>query len=535
LGKLDVYHAKRDFKITPEPPPDAARPRKQGPLTFMVHKHHARRLHYDLRLEMEGVLASWSVPKGPSYDPSQKRLAVETEDHPLAYGSFEGRIPDGEYGAGDSLIWDRGTWDTVPPGQAVAQKRKGHIQLELAGEKLRGRWHLVRTRPAGGKAQWLFFKAKDEVANAAYDVVAERPESVASGRRVTRGPVSAKTLREVHPPPVEVLLRVWPPMLATLSDASQVRPDDRLEVKYDGFRALAGLSGGRVTLQSRNGLDLAARFPSLARALADVVVGEAALDGEIVAEGPQGSGFQALQGASDRVAYVAFDLLWLEGEDLRAHPIEERRELLDSLLATAPAGIRIAEEVPGPVEAALARARRERWEGLIAKRAGSRYEGRRSRDWLKVKVIASQELAVVGYTPITTGEAAVGALLLGVREGARFVFAGKVGTGYTSTVRHDLARRLEPDRVESPPVDGAPRMRDARWVTPRLVAEVAFTEWTSDGKLRHPSFKRLREDKRPEECVREKPATPEGRAEARARKPKATRSATTAKRVRKAR
>jgi bifunctional non-homologous end joining protein LigD len=506
MSKLDVYDAKRDFHVTPEPPPDRPRPRRTGPLTFMVHKHHARRLHYDLRLEMEGVLASWSVPKGPSYDPSVKRLAVETEDHPLAYGEFEGRIPDGEYGAGDSLVWDRGTWDTVPPGQAAQQKRKGHIQAELHGEKLRGRWHLVRTRGGeGGKPGWLFFKAKDDAADPHYDVVADRPESVVSGRRVTRGPVAARTLRAPHPTPIDLLLRVWPPMLATLATEEEVHPDDRLEVKYDGFRALAGLSGGKVSLQSRNGLDLGPRFRPVVAALGELVVGEAVLDGEVVAAGKGGSAFEALHGDGARVTYAVFDLLWLDGEDLRERPIEERRELLESLLAGAPPALQVSEEVQGPIAKAMARARRERWEGVIAKRRGSRYEGRRSRAWLKVKVGAGQELAIVGYTPIKRGERAIGALLLAVREGRRFVYAGKVGTGYTDASRRELYRRLEPDHVETPPVEGAPRMRDARWVKPRLVAQVAFTEWTSDGKLRHPSFKGLRDDKRPEESVREQP------------------------------
>ncbi|MFL5273469.1 MAG: non-homologous end-joining DNA ligase [Anaeromyxobacteraceae bacterium] len=522
MGKLDVYDAKRDFKITPEPPPDDVRPRKAGPLTFMVHKHHASRLHYDLRLEMEGVLASWSVPKGPSYDPSQKRLAVQTEDHPLPYGKFEGRIPDGEYGAGDSLIWEQGTWDTVPPGEAAKQKEKGHIVAELRGEKLRGRWHLVRTRPAGGKQEWLFFKAKDEAADPSYDVVAARPESVVSGRRVTRGPVTAKTLRAVHPPPLDLLVRVWPPMLATLSDAAGVRPGDRLEVKYDGFRALSAVSGGKATVQSRNGLDLGGRFPAIQRVLPKLVVGEAVLDGELVAPGGEGSAFQALHEAGDRVVYVVFDLLWLEGEDLRARPIEERRELLESLLATAPPELRVAEEVEGPIDAALARARRERWEGVIAKRPGSAYEGRRSRDWLKVKVLGGQEFAIVGYTPITNGARAVGALLIAVREGDRYVFAGKVGTGYSNALRAELLRLLEPDVAAAPTAAGAPRMRDARWVTPRLVAEVAFTEWTADGKLRHPSFKRLRDDKKPEDCVRER--VPEKRAAPKRAPRKAARS-----------
>ena len=505
MGKLDVYGAKRDFQVTPEPPPDRPRPRRAGPLAFMIHKHHARRLHYDLRLEMEGALASWSVPKGPSYDPGVKRLAVETEDHPLAYGEFEGRIPDGEYGAGDSLVWDRGTWDTVPPGQAVQQKKKGHIRAALHGEKLRGEWHLVRTRSAGGKPQWLFFKAKDEAADPRYDVITARPESVVSGRRVTRGPVAAKTLRAAHPTPIDLLLRVWPPMLATLATEEEVRPEDLLEVKYDGFRALAGVSGGKMSLQSRNGLDLGPRFPAVTAALRELVVGEAVLDGEVVAAGKGGSAFEALHADGSRVSYAIFDLLWLDGEDLRERAIEERRELLDSLLAGAPPNLQVAEEVQGPVGKAMARARREGWEGIVAKQRGSHYEGRRSRAWLKVKVAAGQELAVVGYTPIKRGDRAIGALLLAVREGRRFVYAGKVGTGYTDALRRELYRRLEPDRVETPPVEGAPRMRDARWVTPRLVAEVAFTEWTSDGKLRHPSFKGLRDDKRPEECVREQP------------------------------
>ncbi len=504
MAKLDVYRSKRDFARTPEPPAGAARRRKNAPLTFMIHKHHARSLHYDLRLEVEGVLASWAVPKGPSYDPAEKRLAVETEDHPFAYGSFEGRIPDGQYGAGDSIIWERGTWDTVPPGQAVAQRKKGHLQLALEGEKLRGVWHLVRTRSARGKQQWLLFKAKDETARTGYDVTVERPESVASGRKATRGPVAAKALRETHSTPIDLLLRVWPPQLATLSTEEEVRPGDRLEVKYDGFRALAGLAGGAVSLQSRNGLDLAPRFPSIAAALREIVVGEAVLDGEIVADrGGEAAGFQALQ-RGGTVAYYVFDLLWHEGDDLRPRPLEERVELLESLLAPAPAGVHLAEEVSGSIAAAMERARSSGWEGVIAKRAGSPYRGGRARDWLKVKVSGGQELAVVGYTPLENGVRGVGALLVAVREGQVFRFAGKVGTGFTDAMRKELLRKLEPDVVDGPQVEGAPRLRDARWVTPELVAQLAFMEWTADGKLRHPSFKGLRNDKRPEECVREK-------------------------------
>jgi bifunctional non-homologous end joining protein LigD len=515
--KLETYERKRHFEVTPEPPPGAPRPRRAGAPTFMVHKHHARRLHYDVRLEIEGVLASWAVPKGPSYDPAVRRLAVETEDHPLAYGAFEGRIPDGEYGAGDSIIWDRGTYDTDPPGQAAAMKAKGHLVVVFQGEKLRGRWHLVRTGPPGapGKAGWLLFKAKDGREDPDYDVVGERPESVVSGRRATRGPVAAKTIRAAHPDPVALLLKAWPPMLATLAEADEVREGDLLEVKYDGFRALAGLSGRRVSLQSRNGLDLAPRFPSLPPALERIVVGEAVLDGEVVGEDAAGArGFQALQGAPASVRYHVFDLPWLDGEDLRARPIEERQELLASLLSPAPPGVELAEALQGPVAKALARARREGWEGIVAKRAGSPYRGGRGRDWLKVKLGRRQELAIVGWTPLKNGARGVGALLLGVREGKGYRFAGKVGTGFADALRERLERELAPDRVERPPVADAPRLRDARWVRPRLVAEVSFTEWTADGKLRHPSFQGLRDDKRPEECVREEPRrrSPRGRA-----------------------
>ncbi len=505
MAKLEVYRAKRDFSVTPEPAPDRPRKRDSAKLSFVVHKHHARRLHYDVRLEIEGALASWAVPKGPSYDPSEKRLAVETEDHPLAYGGFEGRIPDGEYGAGDSILWDRGTWDTDPPGQAVAQRKKGHVVAHLQGEKLRGRWHLVRTRPTGGKPAWLMMKAKDETADPAYDVVAERPESVVSGRSATRGPVSAKTLKAAHPDPIELMLRVWPPMLATLSTEEQVGPQHRLEVKYDGFRALAALSGGQLALQSRNGLDLSSRFPAVPKALREVVVGEVVLDGEIVVEERGSSSFQALQGDAAGLRYRVFDLLWHEGEDVRGEELERRRELLESLLASAPDLVQLAEEVEGPIRKAMERARAAGWEGVVAKQRGSSYQGRRSRDWLKVKVGAGQELAVVGFTPLSTGGAGIGALLLAVREADGFRFAGKVGTGYTDELRQRLERELSPDRVPKPAVTPAPRVRDAVWVRPRLVAEVSFTEWTSDGKLRHPSFKGLRPDKKPEDCVKEAP------------------------------
>lgn len=507
-AKLEPYRRKRDFRVTPEPPPKAVPARSPGqPLTFMVHKHDATRLHYDLRLELGGALASWAVPKGPSHDPRERRLAVRTEDHPLEYGAFEGRIPDGEYGAGDALIWDRGTWDTVPPGEGERMRAKGHLLFELHGEKLHGRWHLVRTRTVGGKEQWLLFKGKDEFATPGDNVVARRPESVASGRRVTRGPVRARVKRASHPPPMDLLLRVWPPMLATLAKADDARGKGWVhEVKYDGFRALAALSGGALSLQSRNGLDLSARFPAIAKALGSLDLPEAVLDGEIVALDRGGvARFEELQGDAALQRFAAFDVLWLDGEDVRGRPLEDRRELLESALANAPPLLVLAERLAPDVDDALAEARARGLEGVLSKRLGSPYRGARGRDWLKLKLQRTQEVAIVGYLPITTGAKAVGALLAAVVEGGRLRFAGKVGTGFTDAVRRALWKELEPDHVDSPPVPDAPRWRAARWCRPRLVAQVAFTEWTRDGRLRHPSFKGLRADKSPDECVLEEP------------------------------
>ena len=505
--KLPEYEAKRDFTVTPEPAPGAV-PEHAEP-TFVVHKHDATRLHYDVRLEMDGALASWSVPKGPSYDPSVKRLAVQTEDHPLEYGSFEGRIPDGEYGAGDSLIWDNGTCDSVPPGQLSEQRKKGHVRVLFKGKKLLGEWHLVRTHGgAPGKAQWLMFKAKDGSENAAYDVVAERPESVVSGRVATRGPERVGTLRAPRAAPETILQNYLPPMLATLVDEPPAGAWFK-EVKYDGYRAICALSNGRVAMWTRNALDLSARFPGVARALSRIVVGDAVIDGEACVLDPEGvPRFELIQqGRTDAVLF-AFDLLRLDGEDLRQKPLRLRRDLLRSLLSNAPPELRLSEEVPGPIGEALEAMRRRGMEGLILKSPDSPYEKGRSREWLKLKAQATQELAIIGWTPGKGAQAgSLGALLLAVADGkGGFEFAGKVGTGFSSKQRSELKKELSRDEVDSAPARGAPRLRDAHWVRPRLVAQVRFTEWTSDGKLRHPAFQGLRADKKPEECLREKPA-----------------------------
>lgn len=358
---LETYREKRNFDVTNEPSPDVKASASEQP-RFMIHKHDATRLHYDLRLEDHGALVSWACPKGPSYDASQKRLAVQTEDHPLAYGEFEGRIPDGQYGAGDSIIWDRGTFETVPANQFEKQFAKGHLHVAFHGEKLEGEWHFVRTRTQGGKQQWLFFKAKDGKERADFDVVAERPESVKSGRRTTRGPETKKSLNGPHPEPEVLLQNVWPPMSATLAENKSAGEDEFIyEVKYDGYRAIAAISGARIAVKTRNDIDLIERFPFLSNALKAVVVGEAVIDGEIIGLDENGvSRFELLGGESQRL--MAFDLLWLDGQDLRSRPLEERRELLESLLATAKHGLALAERVELPHDEALNRARTSGWE-----------------------------------------------------------------------------------------------------------------------------------------------------------------------------
>lgn len=506
-GKLAAYAEKRRFGITPEPPPDAEV--ATSGRSFMVHKHHARNLHYDLRLEIGGALASWAIPKGPSYDPSEKRLAVQTEDHPLAYGFFEGRIPEGEYGAGDSLLWDRGEFDTVPPGEAAKQREKGHLHLRFEGEKLVGEWHLVRTRRQGQKQQWIFFKAKDEHADPDRDILSERPESVESGRVLTRGPEPQRELRKIRPPPDDLLLPYLPPMLAVLTKGTRALPREEswYETKYDGYRALAAISRGRVALRSRRGLDLGARFFRIVEALSEIVVGDAVLDGEVaVLDGAGVSRFELLQQGKDEAAcFFAFDLLRLDGEDLRRRPLRERRDLLVSLLSLAPAPIRLSDVYWLRAEEAVRLAEARGWEGVIHKDPEAAWVGARHPAWKKIKIQERQEFAVVGFTPTTTGGKAIGALLLAVAEAGGYRYVGRVGTGFTARDRGLLYEALSQVTVDRPPVKNPPRARGARWVEPRLVAEVRFAEWTSEGRLRQPAFLGLRPDKRPEETRRERP------------------------------
>jgi bifunctional non-homologous end joining protein LigD len=564
-ARLATYEAKRHFDVTPEPrgssqggasgekktaevpAPRAAR------LQFVVQKHDARRMHYDFRLEIDGAMASWAVPKGPSYDPTVRRLAVHTEDHPMEYNAFEGRIPEGEYGAGDVLIWDRGTYETVPPGKQQEMLDQGHLHVRLFGEKLVGDWHLIKTgrrggarrpdqgagantdddgagarRPAkgagaitdeDGKGQWLFFKAKDARADPAYDVVAERPESVVSGRQGTRGPrrvgasehgSSARALHEA----------VGDPMLAaaatSISDPSQYL----FEVKYDGYRLHACKAGSDVRLYTRRGNDWTDRFRPIADAIATLGARECVIDGEACAVDEHGTpSFHALQewlggGTKEaRIGFVAFDVLWLDGRDLRSEPIEARRELLEKLLEGQGAPLSFSRSVTGDLKQLLAAAKQAGLEGLMAKRKGSAYVNARSTQWLKLRFDRRQECAVIGWIPLSGRKDLMGALALGVVEGGVLVHAGRVGTGFTDHERSQWAKKLEPDRVDAPRAERVPKTKDAHWVEPKIVVECAFTEWTTDGSMRQPRFLGLREDKTPMECVKDGDREPQPETE----------------------
>ena len=496
--RLATYRAKRDFGVTPEPGSSQVETKEEKktapeasatsePLAFVVQKHDARRLHYDVRLEVDGAMVSWAVPKGPSFDPAVRRLAVQTEDHPMEYNAFEGRIPDGEYGAGDVLIWDRGTYETVPPGQQRPMLDKGHMHVRLYGEKLVGDWHIIRTNRSpgddgagnAGKAQWLLFKAKDARANPAYDVVAERPESVVSGKAATRGPLrvgasekgkSARALIEF----------VGEPMLAT-ADVKITRGDDWLfEIKYDGYRLMTSKAGSDVRVYTRRSHDWTDRFRFVAESVARLPARECVVDGEACVLDDRGRpSFGGLQDwlasvavgkpKAANVVYAVFDLLWIDGRDLRPEPIEVRRELLEALLRGQPPPMTLSRAVEGKLEDLLAAAKAGGLEGLVAKRRGSAYVGGRGSQWVKLRFDRRQECAIVGYIPMAGTRDDVGALLLAVVEPARpgvLVFSGRVGTGFDTRMRGALGARLNERLAEGPQIQGAPRIKDARWVTP---------------------------------------------------------------------
>jgi bifunctional non-homologous end joining protein LigD len=540
LPDLAEYNRKRDFKRTPEPP---GKPRAKRGHSYVIQKHAARRLHYDFRLELDGVLLSWAVPKGPSLDPADKRLAMQTEDHPVGYGSFEGVIPKGEYGGGTVLLWDRGTWE--PIGDPREGLKKGKLEFLLHGEKLRGSWTLVRIRGRDARESgktWLLMKHRDdEVRPAAqYDITEDRPESVASGRAMDeiardqdRVWHSNRSAAEQEPAPKRARRRQprnlvgvpgarraplpdgLEPQLATLVKEPP-RGDDWLhEMKLDGYRILARVEKGRARLWSRNAKDWTERFAAVARGVEALGVPTAILDGEVAMVLPDGkTSFNALQNAHDGAAagtltYFVFDLPYLDGFDLTAAKLEDRKRVLEDLLRGAKRPLRYSEHVVGSGDEFFRQACRFQLEGIVSKQRDAPYTPGRARTWLKIKCQQEQEMVIGGFTDPEGQRSGLGALLLGVYKDGELAYAGKVGTGFSVKSAEDLRRRLDRLAQKTSPFNAkVPGTARAHWVKPELVANVTFGEWTPDGRLRHPSFKSLREDKAPTEVVREKAVAP---------------------------
>ena len=530
---LAPYHLKRDFAKTPEP--RSGGKRGKGLLGFVIQKHHASRLHYDFRLELDGTLKSWAVPKGPCLDPHVKRMAVHVEDHPISYGDFEGTIPPGQYGAGTVIVWDRGDW--IPEGDARKALAAGKLKFELRGEKLSGHWTLVRMRGNGEKQEpWLLIKEKDGEARALddYDVTQALPDSVISGASVDAPPApkpagmkkvpakkaaGKKAGAKIQAVPGKVPLpATFSPQLATLATGAPADPAEWLwELKFDGYRLLTRIENGEVRCFTRNGHDWTDKLPELAGALAKLDVRSAWLDGEIVVPGENDApDFQGLQNAFDRhatasIVYWVFDLPYVDGEDLREQPVETRRERLAALLTDdlAPR-LRFSESFDAPPRDLLASVSALGFEGLVGKHKGSTYVSRRSAEWIKLKSQQRQEFVIGGYTAPKGSRAGFGALLLGVHdEKGALRYCGNVGTGFDGGRLADIKQRLDALTTDRSPfaegATGVPRSVKATWVKPQLVAEVAFGEWTRDHRIRHSVFQGLRTDKPARQVTREIP------------------------------
>lgn len=518
---LEKYHDKRHFDRTPEPAgaPETTAEENGASRTFVVQKHAASRLHYDFRLEIGGVLASWAIPKGPSLDTRQRRLAVHVEDHPLEYGSFEGTIPQGEYGGGTVMVWDRGTYE--PVGEMDAEYAAGKaFKFRLHGEKLNGGFTLIHLKPRGSERDnnWLLIKERDEYTRPTeeYDVTVARPESAATGRdldAIAQGNPTPEA-PTLDSPPADI-----PVQLARLA-AEPPEGDGWLrEVKYDGYRLRTVVERGTAQLLTRNGQDWTERFASVSRAAAGLPVTSALLDGELVALDSEGKpDFAMLQlaistGDQSHLAYMAFDLLAMDGWDLRELPLKERKGLLGDLLETAGKSaepIRLAQGVESAGAEFHDATCELGLEGSISKRADAPYRAGRTPDWLKVKCLSRQEFVVGGYTEPGGSRVGFGALLLGTYEDGRLRYAGRVGTGFAeSDLAHIAALLSKRQRKTSPfTADVQTPGKQIHWVRPDLVCEVTFQEWTPEGLLRHPSFKGLRQDKPAKEIVRESAAPP---------------------------
>jgi bifunctional non-homologous end joining protein LigD len=536
---LEEYQRKRDFRKTPEP---AGRPAVRKPteaLSFVVQKHAARRLHYDFRLELNGVLLSWAIPKGPSRDPGEKRLAVHVEDHPIEYGGFEGVIPKGQYGGGTVMLWDRGTWIPEDPDPEAAY-RKGALKFRLDGDKLHGHWALVRM---GGKAakerheNWLLIKERDEEAQPGSQtaLVEQNPLSVATGRSMEQiaadrdrvwdsgvgeiagdpKPAAEPAKKAVATRPQGARKRVMPekiaPQLATLAEEAPDGPEWLHEIKYDGYRLLARIEDGKVRLITRNGLDWTAKFPALARVLAKLPVESALVDGELVALAPDGTtSFAELQdriarGNTGDLVFFAFDLLYRDGYDLTGAVLEDRKAALAQIVPHDASGmVRYSDHQQGRGGEFFRSACAYEVEGIISKRGDKPYRPGRSTEWLKIKCLNTDEFIVVGFTDPERTRQGFGALLLGYYDPHSVLrYAGRVGTGFDTAQLVELRKRFDAIARRDLPV-ALPKgvsQKGVHWTEPCLVAQVRYGNVTTDGILRHASFEGLREDKSPEEIV----------------------------------
>jgi bifunctional non-homologous end joining protein LigD len=553
---LEAYRSKRDFSRTPEPVPGPVR-EESG--RFVVQRHRATRLHYDFRLEIDGVLVSWAVPRGPTLDPDQRRMAMRTEDHPIEYFDFEGRIPAGEYGAGDVIVWDWGTFTPEETDDPAAALAAGELKFRLDGERLRGRYTLIQTggkRDAFGRktepGQWLMIHKRDEAAAAGWDAE-EHPTSVKTGRTNDEVAAGVEPRAESSPPTLEpepdlslarpaALPDFVKPMLATLTDGAFDDPDWLYEIKWDGYRVESVVHPKGVRLWTRNRIDAATYFPDLAGPSDWIDAREAVVDGEVVALDPEGrpdfsllqdrTGLRGLEAATGRrsadgphlsaderkaipLAYMVFDLLHFDGSSLVDVPLEERKRLLRRVIRPHPL-VQYAAHVVGEGEAFISAAAERGLEGVVAKRRLSRYEpGKRSRDWLKIKLRREQELVVAGWLPGKGSHADLGSLIVAVNADGRLRHAGQVGSGISATMRRRLLDALRALQREDSPLDPVPRLPAAHWVEPQIVIRAEFAEWTSDGLLRQAAFKGIEVGKEPDAVVREE-ATPAARIAPRA-------------------
>jgi bifunctional non-homologous end joining protein LigD len=545
--KLEEYRRKRQFNRTPEPPGSIEAPAKpsssakrlpnpklailEGPVTsglatenvFVVQKHAATRLHYDFRLAIDGTLKSWAVPKGPSLNTSDKRLAVQTEDHPLEYGGFEGKIPEGSYGAGTVMVWDRGSFVVEGNLDAEAQLKKGDFKFILNGEKLRGSFVLVKIKHSEKGNEWLLIKHKDAAEDAAYQIDAH-DGSVLTGRMIDeikqelppkRNPIPIQPA-DIHPVRKSAMPSRIGPMLATLSNRPFSDPNWLFEIKWDGVRALAHLSNNSLTLRSRNNVDITKRYPELSSFAKNLAAREAVIDGEVVALNEQGhSDFELLQqrmhvrapseklAASIPVVYFVFDILYCDGFDLREAPLLQRKQFLQRLLYPS-STFRYADHQLEQGKELFELARQHSLEGIVAKRIDSPYVSDRSASWLKLKVTQTVDAVVGGWTEPRTSGLKFGSLLLGLYDGKKLRFIGHVGTGFDDAKQKEISAQLKELASSTCPFEGKPAANEKpSWVSPALVARVKFSDWTNENALRHPVFIGLREDIQPADCTSE--------------------------------